>query len=329
MKKILASQLIGFGHHIPSRIIENAVLEKQFQLSPGWIAQRTGIRKRHWVEETDTLVALAEKASIHALENAGIAQKKIAMVILATSTPDHLLPPTAPLLAHKLGLTHAGAFDLAGACSGFLYALTMADSFVRTHQKAVLVVAANILSRRINHDDINTAILFADAAGAVILAPTENAEKGILGMYIMADGSNYNLISIPAGGSKVPFSAEIPSAAYKIKLDNGKIVFARACKMMTECARLAVDAADISVSDIHYFIPHQANLRMITTIAQKLAIPETKIISPLCEYGNSSAAGIPLALSLTQATKRFTEGEKILLTTAGAGMTGGALVVGM
>lgn len=329
MNTALVSQLTGFGHYAPENRVDNSLLENHFHLNAGWIEQRTGIKARRWANENELLVDLAEKASIAAIENAFISRDEIALMILATSTPDHLLPPTAPLLAHRLGLSHACAYDLTGACSGFLSALIMADGFVRTQNKSALIVAANILSRRINLSEKDSAILFGDAAGAVVLQPSTDQTKGILGVNFLSDGSMYDLISISAGGSKKPAAAEIPLCNYKIKLHDGPAIFTQAVKMMAQCAAHAMMNAKLSAADIQHFVPHQANLRMAENTAKKLGISSEKLISIIQEYGNSSAAGIPLALSIAHRAKIFCGGEKILLTTAGAGMTAGAIVLGI
>lgn len=325
----LASQVDGLGHYVPSNCIDNHQLESHFHLESGWIEQRTGIKSRRWAGECDLLIDLAESAGIAAIKNATVTRKEIALTILATSTPDQLLPPTAPLLAHRLGLSETCAYDLSGACSGFLNALMMADGFVRSQKKAALIVAANMLSRRINLSECNSAVLFGDAAGAVILKPSTDETKGILGMHFISDGSAYDLISIEAGGSKKPFHPDIPLSDYKLRLHDGPAIFTQAIKMMTQCASLAMTHAHLSSTDIQYFVPHQANLRMTENTAKKLGISSEKIISIVEEYGNSSSAGIPLALSITHQAKPFLAGEKILLTTAGAGMTAGAIILGM
>lgn len=329
MNSAFFSQIGGFGYYVPSNRIDNSHLENHFHLQSGWIEQRTGIKARRWVNENELLVDLAEKASIRAIEDAVVSRYEIALTILATSTPDHLLPPTAPLLAYRLGLSHSCAYDLSGACSGFLHALVMADGFVRTQKKAALIVAANILSRRINLAEYHSAILFGDAAAAVVILPSTDPTKGILGVNFITDGSHYNLISIAAGGNKKPFSAEIPLCEYKIKLHDGPAVFNQAVKMMAQCASLALENAQLSTTDIQHFIPHQANMRMAENTANKLGINSEKIISVIEEYGNSSSAGIPLALSISHQKKLFIAGEKLLLTTVGAGLTAGAIVLGI
>lgn len=327
MSPPLFSQLVGYGHYVPSNSIANSHLENHFQLEAGWIEKRTGIQARRWAQEDELVVDLAEKAAIAAMTNANVSQQEIALTILATSTPDHLLPPTAPLLTHRLGLSHSCAYDLSGACSGFLSALVMADGFVRTHKKSVLIVAANILSRRINLAEYTTSILFGDAAGAVVLSPSTDNTKGILGVSFLSDGSLYDLISISAGGSKRPVSEDIPLCDYKMTLRDGPILFSQAVKMMAQCASLAMENAGLAYTDIHHFVPHQANSRMMENTAKKLGISSEKIISIVREYGNSSAAGIPLALSMTHQAKPFITGERILLAAAGAGMIAGAMVL--
>jgi len=324
------SQLSNFGHYVPLNRIDNHQLEKHFQLESGWIEKRTGIKARRWAAKDELLVDLAEKAGLAAIKNAMVTKDDIALMILATSTPDHLLPPTAPMVAHRLGLSHSCcAYDLAGACSGFLNALAMADGFVRTQKKAALIIAANILSRRINLSECNSAILFGDAAGAMIIKPTLEKTKGILGMNFLSDGSAYDLISISAGGSQRPFTPEIPLCDYKIKLRDGPAVFSSAVKMMTHCASLAMMDARLTADEIQHFVPHQANFRIADNTAKKLGISSEKIISIVHEYGNSSAAGIPLALSIKHQSQPFAVGEKILLATVGAGMSAGAVVFGI
>lgn len=327
MNSVLASQLNSLGHYVPPNRIDNNQLENRFNLEAGWIEKRTGIKARHWVSEGDLLIDLAEKAGLAAINNATVLRQDIGLTILATSTPDQLLPPTAPLLAHRLGLTHSCAYDLSGACSGFINALVMADGFVRTQKKSALIVAANILSRRINLSEPNSAVLFGDAAGAMIITPSADETKGILGINFLTDGSGYDLISIAAGGSNKPFHPDLPLSDYKIKLSDGPGVFHRAIKTMTECGLLAMRNAHLSTDDIQHFVPHQANWRITENTAKNLEISSEKIISIIDEYANSSAAGIPLALSITHQTKPFLAGEKILLTTAGAGMTAGAVIL--
>jgi 3-oxoacyl-[acyl-carrier-protein] synthase-3 len=324
-----SSRILGFGHHAPGRKVENAEIENNLGLEPGWIERRTGIRSRFWATDEDTLSGLAAHAGDMALANAGIDRSDIGLLLLATSTPDHLLPPSAPLVAHKLGLARAGAVDLAGACAGFIYALMFADGFTRLHGKSTLVIAANILSRRINPAERASSVLFADAAGALVIGPCEDPYKGILGASVDSDGSRYGLIQIPAGGSNIPFHGGLDLGQTRMTMTDGREVFAKAVEMMTDCSTSALAAAGVRPQDIGRFVPHQANARIFDVVGRNLGIADHAIVKTIAEYGNSSAATIPLSLSLANLTEPFRSGEKILLAAAGAGLSGGALVVGI
>ncbi|WEX79589.1 beta-ketoacyl-ACP synthase III (plasmid) [Sinorhizobium numidicum] len=327
MSSVRSSRLAGFGHYVPARRVENAEIETRLDLEPGWIERRTGIRARRWVETGDTLSGLAAKAGEAALQDSGISRGDIALTLLATSTPDHLLPPSAPLLAHRLGLANSGAIDLAGACSGFLYALTLADGFVRAQGRAVLVVAANILSRRINLAESASAVLFADAAGAVVVAPCDVQGKGLIGVDLSSDGSGYDLITIQAGGSSRPFAPGMAAEDVLMTMRDGREVFVRAVEMMTVCAKRALANAGLGAGDVSRFVPHQANVRIFDAVCDNLGIDPSKTVRTIEEHGNSSAATIPLSLSLAHKARSFVPGEKLLLAAAGAGMTGGAVLL--
>lgn len=326
MKDIRSSRLSGFGHAVPGRLVPNADIEESLKLEKGWIERRTGIRERYWAGEGDTLTGLAAEAGERALQSAGIDRADVGLVLLATSTPDHLLPPSAPLVAHKLGLPRAGGIDLAGACAGFLYALTLADAFVRARRKAVLVIAANILSRRINPEERASAVLFADAAGAVLLTPSTDPSIGLLGADLKAEGQNYDLITIPAGGSSRPFGPDIGAEEVLMTMRDGRAVYEKAVRMMVECSKSALTDADLSKAAIDRFIPHQANSRIFETVADQLGLERSTTECSVTHYGNSSAATIPLTLSLARNCGRIQPGETLLMTAAGAGMTGGAVV---
>ncbi|MDX8455245.1 beta-ketoacyl-ACP synthase III [Mesorhizobium sp. VK9D] len=324
-----SSRILGLGHQVPGRKVENAEIENSLGLEPGWIERRTGIRSRFWATDEDTLSGLAARAGDMALANADIDRSDIGLLLLATSTPDHLLPPSAPLVAHRLCLGRAGAIDLTGACAGFIYALMFADGFTRLHGRPALVIAANILSRRINPAERASAVLFADAAGAVVIGPSEDAERGILGASVDSDGSRYGLIQIPAGGSNTPFRNDLDLAQTRMTIVDGREVFAKAVEMMTTCSREALAIARMRPQDIDRFVPHQANARIFDAVGRNLGIADQAIVKRIAEYGNSSAATIPLSLSLANRTQPLRPGEKLLLAAAGAGLSGGALVVGI
>ncbi len=325
----MSVEILGLGHHVPNRVVTNQELEKKLGLDPGWIEQRTGIRERRWAEPQDTLSGMAAAAGNMALSNSNISKSDIALLLLATSTPDQLLPPSAPLVAHKLGLQNAGGIDLAGACTGFLYALVLADAFVHTQRKPVLVIAANILSRRVNVADRSSAILFADAAGAAVLAPTERKNAGLIASDLRADGEAYDLIAIPGGGSTKPFSEITDPIETLMEIKDGQAVFKKAVTLMTDCASNALLQSKLSIDDIDHVIPHQANARMIEAVRDQLKVPNDKVHISLARFGNSSAATIPLTLSLAHDAGKLSQDQSLLMTAAGAGLLGGAVVWGM
>lgn len=322
---VRSTRIAGLGHYVPERRIENSVLERDLGLTAGWIARRTGIKARRWAAPEQALTDIAVEAASSALARAQIEANDIGLVLLATSTPDHLLPPSAPLLAHRLGLT-CGAIDLTGACSGFVYALLFAEGFVKSTGKSVLIVAANILSRRINRADTTSAVLFADAAGAMVLAPSSRDDAGLLGSSVMSDGSLYDMIAIKAGGTRDPDIDAAGPEDRVIRIKDGKVVFEKAVKLMTLCSERALEQAGVQASQIDHFIPHQANARIFDLVAENLKLDPRRTLRSIEEFGNSSAATIPLTLSLAAREKEFADGELLLMAAVGAGFTGGAIV---
>jgi len=322
---VRSTRIAGLGHYVPERRIENSVIERELGLADGWIARRTGIRARRWAAPDQAVTDMAVEAASSAMARAGIDPGEIGLVLLATSTPDHLLPPSAPLLAHRLGLT-CGAIDLTGACSGFVYALLFAEGFVKSSGRSVLIVAANILSRRIDKADTTSAVLFADAAGAIVLAPSARENAGILGSSVRSDGSFYDMISIEAGGTRNPDLGTARPDDRTIRIKDGKIVFERAVKMMTLCSAQALEQAGIQASQIDHFIPHQANARIFDLVAENLKLDPNRTLRSIEEFGNSSAATIPLTLSLANEQSKFADGQLLLMAAVGAGFAGGAIV---
>lgn len=321
------SALIALGHYAPERRVTNAEIEARLGVEIGWSARRTGIEERRFAAPDEAVSDLAIKAGAMALSRSEIDPASIGLVVLATSTPDHPLPPTAPLVAHRLGAATAGAIDMAGACGGFLYALTFADGFVRRQRAPALVIAANILSRRLNLDDPTSALLFGDAAGAVLLARSDRDTAGVSGVHLASDGSAYDLIKVPAGGSRTPYAPDLASDATLMHIEDGRAVFTRAVKIMTNAAERALKQAGLSIDVIDRFVPHQANARIIAAVQRQLGVPDEKLVSTVALYANSSAATIPLSLSIASEERPFRSGERILMTAAGAGLTGGAVVL--
>lgn len=323
----MGSALLTLGHYAPERRVTNAEIEARLGVEPGWTLNRTGIAERRFAAPDEALSDLAVKAGEMALAKAGIDRSSIGLLVLATSTPDHLLPPSAPLVAHRLGVTGAGAIDMAGACGGFLYALTFADGYVRQRRVPALVIAANILSRRLNLDDPVSAVLFGDAAGAALLKPSDRETAGVRGVHLASDGSAYDLIQIPAGGSRRPFASGLAPDATLMHIRDGRAVFTRAVKMMADAAHKALRQAGLAMADIDAFVPHQANARIIGAVQRQLGVPDGKMLSSVGLYANSSAATIPLTLSLAAEKTPFRPGMRLLLAAAGAGLTGGAVVL--
>ncbi|QUS57778.1 beta-ketoacyl-ACP synthase III [Pseudovibrio brasiliensis] len=321
--------LIGFGHYAPQRRVANAEIEQDLGLEESWIERRTGIRARRYVAPDQALTDIALPAAQMAIEDSGIDPSKIGLTLLATSTPDHLLPPSAPLLVHKLGLPNSGGIDMAGACAGFLYALAMADAYAKTQGIAVLVVAANILSRRINPEERASRVLFADAAGAVVVTPPTQDGQGILVSDLASDGAYYDLIKISGGGSRNPYRPDMDPNEYLMSLKGGQTVFAKAVNTLTDSAMKILDRAELKPSDVDHWAPHQANSRIIQAVGTNLGINADKTLMTLGEYGNSSAATIPFSLSKCREERSYKPGDKLLLSAIGAGFVSGSLLIGM
>lgn len=316
------TRIAGLGHHAPAGLVANAEIEQRLGLEAGWIERRTGIRARRHAGPDEAVSDLACAAAEMALSRSDLPRGAIGLTLLATSTPDHLLPPTAPLLAHRLGLTAGGAVDLTGACAGFLYALVLADGFVRASGRPALVAAANILSRRIDPDDRNTAALFADAAGAVVLAPSERPDSGLLASALSADGAGYDLIQIPGSGTRR--GPDAAAGTGHMVMRDGRAVFSRAIEMMAHGCRSVLAEAGLGMSDVTHFAPHQANGRIVAALEERLAMTPGRTLSSFEDFGNSSAATIPFTLSLRATERDYRDGDVLLMAAAGAGLTGGA-----
>jgi 3-oxoacyl-[acyl-carrier-protein] synthase-3 len=307
----------GWGHHVPERIVPNAEIEADMGLDPGWIQRRTGIVARRYAAPHEALSDLACPAGRMALDAAGATADEVGLLLLATSTPDHTLPPTAPLVAHQLGL-RAGAIDLAGACAGFVYALTLGAQHCRLSGQSVLVIGANLLSRRINPAERASRVLFADAAGAVLLRPTDDPSRGLLSADLGSDGACHDLIQVPAGGSRRPWSPDIDPAETLMRMPEGHTVFAAAVDGMVRSGRRALAEAGIAATEVDLWAPHQANDRIVAAVRARLDLGGTPMATPLAAFGNSSAGTIPLSLSLT-ARERDISGQTVLLSSFGAG----------
>lgn len=313
------SRIIGTGSYFPKKILTNFDLEKIVDTNDEWITSRTGIKERR-ISEGETTSDMAYNASVEAISSSGISNKEIGGVIIATCTPDYLIPSTACLLASKLGLKTPYAFDINAACSGFIYALAVADSLIKNNLgENILVVGAERLSSIINWEDRNTCILLGDGAGAVVLSKSK--EPGIRSICMQADGEYAEILTTKAGGSNSLSEwdkFDIKSNLFAMK---GNEVFKIAVRSMAEIAVEAVEKSGLTFEDIDFFIPHQANFRIIEAAAKRLKLDHDKVIITLDKFGNTSAASIPTALDLSIRSKKIKKGDNIVSAAFGGGLT--------
>jgi 3-oxoacyl-[acyl-carrier-protein] synthase III len=315
------SMISGLGTAVPDRVLTNFDLEKMVETSDQWIRERSGIEKRHILGADENNSDLAVTAAKRALDEAGLKPEDVECIMLATITPEYAFPATACLIQAKLGALHAAAFDLSAACSGFLYALQLADGMIRTGTfKNVLVIGSEALSRVTDWEDRSTCVLFGDGAGAAVLVPSDG-KRGILSTYTKSDGRLAELLWIPAGGTARPASHDtVDQRLHFLKME-GREVFKHAVRTMTDAAKKAVKLARLEFEDVDWLIPHQANIRIIEAIAERVHIPRERIVVNLQEYGNTSSATIPLALDEARRDGRIQPGHKCLLVAFGGGFT--------
>ncbi len=320
-------KIVSTGSYIPEKVLTNEDLEKMVDTSDEWISTRTGIRRRHIARENEAASDLAYQASIKALNKKGISPQELDMIIVATITPDMLFPATACILQHKLGVTDIPAFDLEAACSGFLYGISVASQFIKTGiYKTILVVASETLSKIIDWQDRNTCVIFADGAGAAILQLSDD-QSGIISTYLGADGGGANLVGVPAGGSRMPASLETVKQRQHYMKMKGNELFKRAVKVMVHAVDKALELGNLSYSDLDFFIPHQANIRIIQAVTKRIDLPMEKVYINLHECGNMSAASIAVALDQAIEEKKINKGDKVLLASFGGGLTWASMVI--
>ena len=318
---MLRSRIIGTGRYLPEKVLSNFDLEKMMDTSDEWIRQRTGIHRRHVAEPGIGPSDLGIKAGQKALDNAGVTAEEVDLVLCATITADYHFPSTACLIQKGLGIHQAGVMDLGAACSGFLYGLTVADAFIRTGMaKTVLLVASEVMSARLDYTHRNTAILFGDGAGAVVVRG-EEGENGVLSTYLNADGDAYEMLYVPAGGTRQVITPEnVNNVQATVEMD-GPALYKRAIAAFTEATEETLKRANIHSDAIDIFVPHQANKRIIDTAAQRLGLSEDKIYLNLDRVANTSAASIPIALDEAVEEGRIPPGTMVLLAAFGAGLT--------
>jgi 3-oxoacyl-[acyl-carrier-protein] synthase-3 len=319
--------ITAVGHYVPEKILTNADLEKIVDTSDEWIRTRTGIRERRILEQGATS-DLAMKAVQQVLVNRGITAEEIELIIVATITPDMMLPATAYVVQEKIGANKAWGFDLNAACSGFLFALSVGARFIETgvHSK-VIVVGADKMSSITDYTDRNTCILFGDAAGAVLLEPTDEKEYGIIDQRMYSDGSGGAFLNIKGGGSLNPPTHETIDKKMHYVFQDGKAVFKSAVVCMTDVSEEIMKRNHLKGSDIAWLVPHQANLRIVEATAQRMGIDSSKVMINIDRFGNTTAATIPLCLSEWWRAGKLQRGQNIVLAAFGAGYTWGSMLV--
>lgn len=316
--------ITGWGTYLPEKILTNAELEKTIETSDAWIQERTGIKQRHIAAKGELTSDLAAHAAKEALKQAGLDADTIDVVIVATTTPDDTLPATATKVQQKIGMTRGAAFDVNAVCSGFIYALTVADAFIASGKaKHILVIGAETYSRILNWEDRSTCILFGDGAGAVVLSAQKGTgtakDRGILFTEIASDGQYGNLLGSTGGVSSTQTAGTLHM--------QGKEIFRHAVAKMAETVEHAVAAVGLKTSDIDWLIPHQANLRILSSTAKRLNIDEEKVIMTVDCHANTSAASIPLALGVAAKQGKFVKGNIIAMPALGAGLTWGSCLI--
>lgn len=327
MKGLFRGGIIGTGSYVPEKIITNNDLEKIVDTSDEWIVTRTGIKERRVAEHDMATSDLATKAAERALKNSGVNPKDLDLIIVATVTPDMNFPSTACIVQNNIGAVKAAAFDLEAACSGFIYGLSVANQFISTgFYKYILVIGAECLSKFVNWEDRNTCVLFGDGAGAVVIGRVHN-DLGILSHTLGADGKGNSLLALKAGGSRNPASFEtIEKQLHYIHMD-GSEVFKFAVRIMASAAEKAVELAGLTIKDIDYMIPHQANIRIIESAKKRLGLDDDKVYINLDRYGNMSAASIPVALDEASKSGVLERGAHIVMVGFGGGLTWAACVL--
>ena len=318
------ARIAGTGSYLPEKVLTNDDLSKFVDTSDEWIASRTGIRERHVAAEGETTCDLAYHASVRAMEAAGVSPQDIDLIVLGTTTPDLIFPSTACLLQHRLGANGCAAFDVNAACSGFVYALTVADKFIRSGAaRTALVVGAETLTRMLDWSDRGTCVLFGDGAGAVVLKADD--ETGILSTHLHADGGKKELLWNPVGVS-VGFKPDEPNAGVKV-LMTGNEVFKHAVKALDTVVEETLQANGLDRHDIDWLIPHQANLRIIEATAKRLDMPMERVVVTVDRHGNTSSGSVPLALDEAVRSGRVQRGQLVLLEAFGGGFTWGSALL--
>ncbi len=312
--------IAGTGSYAPVRVLTNADLERMVATSDEWIRERTGIRERRIAAAGEACSDLAVQAGKRALTAAGLAATDLDMILVATCTGDYPLPATACLVQHQLGATKAAACDLSAACCGFVYALSVADAYVKSGMRHVLVIGSEVMSAVIDWTDRNTCVLFGDGAGAVVVSASDG-ERGILSTHLRSDGALCELIMVPGGGSRTPPSEKVLAERLQFIKMKGNETFKVAVRTLEDIARTTLSANNLRIEDLDLYVPHQANMRILKAVMERLGLPSEKVLLNLDRYGNTSAASIPIALDEAVREGRIKDGSLVMLGAFGAGLT--------
>jgi 3-oxoacyl-[acyl-carrier-protein] synthase-3 len=324
------SRIVGTGTYLPSRKVTNDDLVKEFGIdtSDAWIRERTGIGARRMAAPDEATSDMAVAASRKALEMAGIAPGDLDMIVVGTVTPDMPFPSAGSIIQAKLGAKKAAAFDVSAACAGSLYALSVADAFIRSGQmKRVLVIGAELLTRISDWKDRNTCVLFGDAAGAMMVVPETRQDRGILSTHLYTDGTTADILKIPGGGSRKPFSPEVWEKREHLVKMNGREVFKVAVRVLEAASRDALAHNGYQPGDVNYVIAHQANLRILDAVMKRLQIPLEKCEINIDEVGNTSSASVPLTLDQANRAGKLKDGDLVLMMAIGGGMAWGSALL--
>jgi 3-oxoacyl-[acyl-carrier-protein] synthase III len=329
-QRLPKSKILGTGHYVPEKVVSNLDLEKMVETSDTWITERTGIRRRRVAAEGEVTSDMAAHAAKAAMAAAGVTAADIDMIIVATITSDSPMPACAARVQQKIGAAMIPAFDIAAACGGFIFGLSIADQFISTGAaRRILVIGAELLSRVVNWTDRTTCVLFGDGAGAVVVGPSDEDGRGILGSRIFTDGSLVGALIIPAGGVAEPLTqAGIDAKRNTIHMQ-GQDVFRTAVKNLSSASWAVLEDAHLSGSDVDWVVAHQANLRILTGVSDRMSLPMEKFVINIQEYGNTSSASIPIALDEALRDGRIKPGQTVLMCALGAGISWGAALVRM
>jgi len=324
----LRAKITGVGHYVPAKVLTNHDLEKMVDTSDEWITSRTGIKERRILEDGKGSSYMGVFAAKRALEEAGVAPEEVEMIIVTTVTPDMMFPNTACLIQEKIGAKNAWGVDVNGACTGFIYAISIASQFIETGKyEKILVIGTDKMSSITDYTDRNTCILFGDAAGAVVLEPSEDPEYGILDFILKSDGSGGKYLYMKGGGSLYHPSHETVDKKMHYIYQDGRTVFKFAVAGMADISEEIVKKNNILPEQIKLFIPHQANQRIVDATARRLNLPSEKVLLNISKYGNTTTATIPLGLSEAYQEGRLEKGDIVLFSAFGAGFTWGSLLL--